>query len=1790
MENTQSTFSVMSAWGNALSILRYRIQTTFIVIVICGICMQMPLFAVEVGRSIPTVDPILPQSLHFMDYDFPRANDAVPCSGITNSQASMGRITLTQTQVMDVDWPFFFLTNGRPALMQVMVSGQGAAPQVKVQGFVDGSSIGELCLKPPVELPAQPVDIPSFTEWYTVTLPKEWIRGGLSLNVTMGGIDTTVTAADLAIEQEPIPYDMVIFEYDMLDYWEGKPDPETPEWFHGEFAGAFPATTIRLAKLPIRLKFPQIAFYQDGEVKVITTKDDTKGYDAYGFGGFAMNMSVLYKKMVSGWWYNSFNYLGDPWTGIAGGNNFSISDYKWGFLHEFAHSVGHPHWWPTVVDSSRQIHPYYNHDHGMSAFVGEKYSFYQNLQEFITPVPHGATSGLRLSATTEGTMEVRKDGTGKGPWTGFGDYTSYRNYRYLYGFDTAEEGTVPFLGETRKYRYPNHPTQIVLVDNAGTPEMRRQSQLPKNLWPKVETRSYTFPQQWNVPTYLIYGSYHPTAPHAHFIYDPLQYTSDIPRLIDPTNPIDFEYMKGEELRPDMKDGLDHIIKITYVDGSVKHVLNYHLKRNAIEKLAQDNGWPLYYMLNVPGDTEIHKVEHFERPLIRIASGEPQYNDPSNILNPYNHITAANVMDEAVLITSTVMSPLAVSIASPVAGFVEQGAVTILADAVNIGGVVSRVDFYIDGIQVGTDYTSPFEASWSANPGNAELTAVAFDQSGNSVTSAVVLVTIVENRPPDVMVTAPIAGATYREGAISIEAHASDPGGTVTRVEFYSVGSLLGTDDSEPYSFDWTPGPGDYTLTAKAVDNEGAETTSDPIAVSIVENQAPNIAITYPEARGYHSQTFVITTEVSDVDGPVAQVDFYIDGSLVSTDYSAPYEARWIAGTGYYTITAVATDDLGAYTTSDPRVIAILEDNVIFQDDWTLHYVDSEAIVYGNNPATNAFDGNLSTHWHTPFYPTSTPYPHEIQIQLGAEYTITGLIYVPRQDDYMNGTIKDYEIYFSTDGINWGSPQATGVWANNQDTKTVSFAPATGRYLRLRALSEVNNSAWASAAEIYLTGSIAGSENSAPQVAITAPIEGSYPEEQLTLAADASDSDGSIIKVDFYANGTVIGSDTSAPYTFDWLPGHGAYTLTVVAEDNEGATSTSVPVSITVMHNQPPVVTIVSPTPGGYDSGVYAITAQVEDKSGIVDRVEFWSNEELLGNDHSEPYEWNWNASPGLYSLVAVAVTDNSVPTVTSDPVEIEILEPPQGVSLPGRLEVEDYNEGGSLVSYDDKTPGNSGGKYREDDVDIEETSDDGGGYNVGWIDAGEWLKYTVVVEQGGLYTLTMRMASAHYGSKSARLSIDGVEAATFTLSDNRGWQKWNNVVASGVALTEGVHTVAIYMLTGSFNINYIDFEPEVVQNKQPLVTLTNPQSGTYTPGVITLTVDASDEDGEVTQVEFFADNILLGSAEQPPFEIAWVPVEGFYTLSATAYDDNNAFTISEPVAVTIAEPIRGIEIPGRIEAEDYDSGGEGIAYHDQTQGNSGGKYRSGSVDIESSADVGGGYNVGWIDAGEWLFYTVYVQQAGVYDMTMRMASGVSGNKTASVSLDGQTVGTFTLTETKGWQEWQDVKFAHVFLSEGTHTVRIEAVSSLFNINYLDIYPAGGEPIATPPPIAHYCSEQHDKSCTVFGDIAHEGHDSIADETHDTIIGGVHDTITASLNNANQRVEIRLKAHILTGKTAVMDFAQSGAFNILFYSVTGKKLGSFYYMAINAGTTTITVPSSLLIKALNTAIIMKAEKL
>jgi len=195
-----------------------------------------------------------------------------------------------------------------------------------------------------------------------------------------------------------------------------------------------------------------------------------------------------------------------------------------------------------------------------------------------------------------------------------------------------------------------------------------------------------------------------------------------------------------------------------------------------------------------------------------------------------------------------------------------------------------------------------------------------------------------------------------------------------------------------------------------------------------------------------------------------------------------------------------------------------------------------------------------------------------------------------------------------------------------------------------------------------------------------------------------------------------------------------------------------------------------------------------------------------------------------------------------------------------------------------------------------------------------------------------------------------------------------------------------------------------------------------------------------------------------------------YYYYVTAVDRTfNASAASAQVLATPSAPPQGPyggtawALPGVVEAENYDVGGEGFAYHDTTVGNSGGQYRTDDdVDVEACADTGGGYNVGWADTGEWLEYTVNVAATGSYNVVVRAASATTGS-TFSLQIDGVTVaGPLAVPNTGGWQTWTNVTASGINLTAGQHVVRVTFDGSAWNFNKMTFSSGGGGGTPTAP--------------------------------------------------------------------------------------------------------------------------------
>jgi hypothetical protein len=287
-------------------------------------------------------------------------------------------------------------------------------------------------------------------------------------------------------------------------------------------------------------------------------------------------------------------------------------------------------------------------------------------------------------------------------------------------------------------------------------------------------------------------------------------------------------------------------------------------------------------------------------------------------------------------------------------------------------------------------------------------------------------------------------------------------------------------------------------------------------------------------------------------------------------------------------------------------------------------------------------------------------------------------------------------------------------------------------------------------------------------------------------------------------------------------------------------------------------------------------------------------------------------------------------------------------SIPGQIAAANFDNGGEGVAYHDTSAGNSGGQYRNTDVDLEASSE--GGFDVGWTSAGEWLNYTVNVASAGNYTVQLRVASP--GGASMHLGFNAASNVSKTVSipATGGWQNWQTVSVP-VTLGAGSQQMTVLFDNGGINLQYAN-----------VTSSGGGSAGSAGSG-------GSGGGG--------------GSGGLTPFS-------------------------GTPVS-----------LPGTLAAADFDNGGEGVAYHDTSAGNSGGQYRNTDVDLEASSE--GGFDVGWTAPGEWLNYTVNVASSGNRTVQLRVAS--PGGATIHVGFNGPSQGQWksvSIPATGGWQNWQTI--------------------------------------------------------------------------------------------------------------------------------------------------------------------------
>ncbi|HEX8433612.1 Ig-like domain-containing protein [Archangium sp.] len=824
----------------------------------------------------------------------------------------------------------------------------------------------------------------------------------------------------------------------------------------------------------------------------------------------------------------------------------------------------------------------------------------------------------------------------------------------------------------------------------------------------------------------------------------------------------------------------------------------------------------------------------------------------------------------------------VALTAPSSNAYVTGVVPLAAMATGSQGV-ARVDFYVDGTLLGTDTSAPYELSWDSTgvaEGAHSLNAKAYGTDGIPTTSPAVVVYI-DSTPPDAAVlTSPVQGRVVG-GNVLLEATASDNVG-VARVEFHADGTLIGTDSTSPHATFWNTsgvGEGAHTLTVKAFDGAGNVRSSDGVWVT-VDNTAPATAITAPARNALVGGSVQVTATASDTNG-VAKVELYVDGTLIGTDTSEPYQVGWNTSgvvEGAHTLTLKAYDTAGNAATSSPVVVTLdstLPDVALTSPGpGTYHRGTVElAATASDNQGVARVEFYVEAYNEDALLGTDSTAPYTLSWNTLATSTYNGANTLKVKAFDIAGNVRT-------------SARVVVTIDNTAPTAGVS-TPAYGAHVRgiVPFTAIARDSLGVERVEFYDNGTLLGTDftepyvvdwdttlvldghhnlvakvfdiagnmrssaqqpvavdNSAPMTALSAPAQNAQVRGSVPVSATASDNLG-VVKVEFFADGTLLGTLTTAPYVVGWNStgvADGVHTLITQAYDKAGNVTTSAAVQVEV-DNTLPDVALASPVPGTFLGGTAALEATASD-SGSVARVDFYADGTLLGTDTSAPYTLSWSTAgvaDGAHTLT-VKATDGAGNARASAEVAVTVdnTAPVTALSAPA--------QNGSVRGT----------------VPVSATASDAGG-----------------VERVEFYA-----DGALLGTAS--VVPYGVSWDTTALS-----------TGSTVTLT-----TRAYDLAG--NVSVSASRTVTVDHTAPTVAITSPANGTsfsFLTFSTTLQASASDNRG-VTQVVFYDGASVIGTDTTAPYSVSWslggVP-KGTHTLTARAYDAAGNVTTSAPVSVKV---------------------------------------------------------------------------------------------------------------------------------------------------------------------------------------------------------------------------------------------------------------------------------------------------
>ena len=478
--------------------------------------------------------------------------------------------------------------------------------------------------------------------------------------------------------------------------------------------------------------------------------------------------------------------------------------------------------------------------------------------------------------------------------------------------------------------------------------------------------------------------------------------------------------------------------------------------------------------------------------------------------------------------------------------------------------------------------------------------------------------------------------------------------------------------------------------------------------------------------------------------------------------------------------------------------------------------------------------------------------------------------------------------------------------------------------------------------------------------------------------------------------------------------------------------------------------------------VVPISIRASLRTKTIDHIDLYVNDLLHCTMTEAPFETEVTTDKlGRNDVKAVVVATDGTEYVRYSGFKVyKPRETFKGViEIPGTLQAENFDKGAEGMSYHDSDNTNEGtSAYRSDSEGVDIVTGNGG-YAIGYTSQGEWLEYTVDVKEAGVYSFDATVSSGATNS-SFSLSLNSKEGMK-TLTDaipvpcvqSNNWDNYRTVHGRLlIPLEEGQQIIRLNITGSSCNIDKIVFKHIVVDEDIQVAITADPSPAVINTNT-TIKVDASSPNSTITDVKFYLANVLLKSLTQEPFEFDYKPTaKGTYVITAIATDaegrQSKIATLNLVVNNKRIAHKGVVEIPGVIQAENFDRGGEGFTFHDSDSQDEGGtNYRTDNegVDIVTG---NGGYVIGYTASNEWLEYTVNVKEGGKYAYTATVSSGSTGSGFTLGLVKGEQVVSLCKvnvpqTASNSWDTYKAV--------EGNLSTRLEAGEQIMRITINNPY-------------------------------------------------------------------------------------------------------------------------------------------